>query len=50
MKEYRTCEVAEATGATLRQLQWWDELGIIYYLTYGGVETPETVLVCEGMC
>ena len=29
MKLYTTNEVAAATGATLRQLQWWDECGHI---------------------
>ena len=27
--EYRTSEAAKLTGATLRQLQWWDEIGLV---------------------
>ncbi len=28
-RTYTTLEVSEKTGATLRQLQWWDETGYI---------------------
>lgn len=28
-QRYTTAEVAEMTGATLRQLQWWDRDGVV---------------------
>lgn len=34
----RTARVAELSGATLRQLQWWDERGIIAGVTRRGWE------------
>ena len=48
---YRSREVAEVTGVTLRQLQWWDEQGLVspmqtgHCRLYTGFEVQQVVLI-----